>query len=167
MLRFWSPTAPRRKLHGGNCGDPSSTGIWFLVQGERREILPGPPEPAKLAPAPERSRQSGDGGRQTETADEKEEAPVPPSGCGVGNARKRAGVRRRPCYNWPGNRAILEPKPERCAISTRSRPTRPGARSVAFKRQDTSDSSPRTNRSCGHTVELRFARLPSGSIWTG
>ena len=28
---------------------------------------------------------------------------------------KAGGVRRRPCYNWPGNRAILEPKPERCA----------------------------------------------------
>jgi hypothetical protein len=29
--------------------------------------------------------------------------------------RKCAGADRRPCYKWPGSRAILEPKPERCA----------------------------------------------------
>ena len=36
-----------------------------------------------------------------------------------------AGVPRRPCYNWPGSPAILEPTPDRCAISIRSPPTRP------------------------------------------
>ncbi len=50
---------------------------------------------------------------------------ISPAGSAAGNARERAGVRRRPCYNWPGNRAILEPKLERWAISTRSRPTKP------------------------------------------
>jgi hypothetical protein len=48
-----------------------------------------------------------------------------PAACVAGNARKRAVVRRRPCYNWLGNRAILEPNPDRCATSTRSRPTKP------------------------------------------
>jgi hypothetical protein len=37
---------------------------------------------------------------------------------------KAAGVHPRLCYNWPGSLAILEPKPDRCAISIRSRPTR-------------------------------------------
>jgi hypothetical protein len=33
-------------------------------------------------------------------------------------AARRPGGRRRLCYNWPGNRAILEPNPDRCATST-------------------------------------------------
>jgi len=47
-----------------------------------------------------------------------DECTISPAGCAAGNAPKRAGVPRRPYYNWPGNRATLEPKPERCAIST-------------------------------------------------
>ena len=42
--------------------------------------------------------------------------------------RKYAKAGRRPAatlLNWHGSHAILEPNPERCAISTRSRPTRP------------------------------------------
>jgi hypothetical protein len=30
------------------------------------------------------------------------------------NAPAPADVPRRPCYNWPGSRAILQPNPERC-----------------------------------------------------
>jgi hypothetical protein len=50
---------------------------------------------------------------------------ISPATCAAANALKRADVPRRPCYNWAGSRAILEPKPDRCAIATRSRPTRP------------------------------------------
>jgi hypothetical protein len=56
--------------------------------------------------------------------------PRPPScttsraGCGAENAPRRADGPRRRRYSWHGRRAILEPKPERCATSIRSRPTR-------------------------------------------
>ena len=31
-------------------------------------------------------------------------------------AKGGAAARRRPCYNWPGSRAILEPRPDMCNL---------------------------------------------------
>jgi hypothetical protein len=55
-----------------------------------------------------------------------------PADCAATNAPKQADVPRRPCCNWLGSRATPEPKSERCAICTRSPPTRrPSSRCFA------------------------------------
>src|SRR5256886_13438579 len=39
---------------------------------------------------------------------------ISPAGCAAANAPRRAGAHPRLCYNWPGSRATLELKPDRC-----------------------------------------------------